>query len=321
MFFLNIDAHHLLEIFYSAQDNRQGMKYASKLLLFGEHTVLKGSQALAMPFPRFFGQWRYNNAVDQRLVAFAAYLQEAYFQRELKLADFKTDLYRGLYFDSNIPIGYGLGSSGALCAALYDVYAYQKIPTTDAARFQEIRNILAQMERFFHGASSGTDPLISYLRQPVLIHPHGQIAAVSLPGFSPDFTLFLLDTGIARQASEWIHFFSEKCKDTATGKAVDEALVPAVNDAIQAFLAANWIACSDAIVRISHLQFTHFREMITLPFQKLWQQGLDTALFSLKLCGAGGGGFILGCTQDWQSFQALLKSNGIEAYLRINSTD
>ena len=37
--------------------------------------------------------------------------------------------------------------------------------------------------------------------------------------------------------------------------------------------------------------------MIPLSFQTLWQQGLDTALFSLKLCGAGGGGFILGCTQ------------------------
>ncbi len=297
------------------------MRYASKLLLFGEHTVLSGSQALAMPFPRFFGQWQYGQAVDQRLVAFAEYLQGSDLQHELRVADFKTDLSKGLYFDSNIPMGYGLGSSGALCAALYDSYAYQKIPAEDAARFQELKSTLAQMERFFHGASSGTDPLISYLSQPVLIHPQGQIAAVSLPRFAADFTLFLLDTGIARQASEWIHFFSEKCRDATIGAMVKETLVPAVNEAIRAFLDANWAACSQAVASISHLQLTHFREMIPLSFQTLWQQGLDTALFSLKLCGAGGGGFILGCTQDWQGFQAFLKTYGAVSYLRVNSVD
>jgi mevalonate kinase len=34
--------------------------------------------------------------------------------------------------------------------------------------------------------------------------------------------------------------------------------------------------------------------MIPQSFQDLWQQGLDEGHFALKLCGAGGGGFLLG---------------------------
>ncbi len=36
-------------------------------------------------------------------------------------------LKTGLYFDSSIPQGYGVGSSGALVAAIYDKYAKNKI--------------------------------------------------------------------------------------------------------------------------------------------------------------------------------------------------
>jgi hypothetical protein len=36
--------------------------FFSKLLLFGEHTVNLGSQALAMPLPHFKGEWNYGGA-------------------------------------------------------------------------------------------------------------------------------------------------------------------------------------------------------------------------------------------------------------------
>ena len=38
-----------------------------------------------------------------------------------------SDLQNGMYFDSSIPQGYGVGSSGALVAAFYDRYAFNKI--------------------------------------------------------------------------------------------------------------------------------------------------------------------------------------------------
>ena len=32
-------------------------RYYSKLLLFGEHVIVKGSEALAIPYPRHYAQW------------------------------------------------------------------------------------------------------------------------------------------------------------------------------------------------------------------------------------------------------------------------
>ena len=37
-----------------------------------------------------------------------------------------ADLEKGMYFDSSIPMGYGVGSSGAIVAAIYDRYADHK---------------------------------------------------------------------------------------------------------------------------------------------------------------------------------------------------
>ena len=64
----------------------------------------------------------------------------------------ETDLDRKLYFDSSIPQGYGVGSSGALVAAIYDRYAVDKISKEEAIapqKLAEIKRVFANMESFF----------------------------------------------------------------------------------------------------------------------------------------------------------------------------
>ena len=46
---------------------------------------------------------------------------------EFDLDAFSNDIEGGMYFDSSIPQGYGVGSSGALVASIYDRYASEKI--------------------------------------------------------------------------------------------------------------------------------------------------------------------------------------------------
>src|SRR5690242_20746449 len=50
---------------------------------------------------------------------------------DLDLAALENDLNKGLYFDSSIPQGFGVGSSGALVAAIYDQYCKNKIEEKD----------------------------------------------------------------------------------------------------------------------------------------------------------------------------------------------
>ena len=46
--------------------------------------------------------------------------------------------------------------------------------------------------------------------------------------------------------------------------------------------------------------------MIPPDFKKIWRYGLDSNDYKLKLCGAGGGGFILGITKDFEKTKIIL---------------
>jgi len=77
---------------------------------------------------------------------------------------FKNDIGSGMYFDSSIPQGYGVGSSGALVASIYDQYAHNKITILENLtrdKLLKLKEIFSFMESFFHGKSSGLDPLNS----------------------------------------------------------------------------------------------------------------------------------------------------------------
>ncbi len=285
--------------------------YPAKVLLFGEYTVLKGSQALAMPFPHFGGQWQFSaqgKALQQRLQEWAATLLKL--QREGKLLSdldveaFQNDLQNGLSFQSNIPTGYGLGSSGALCAGLYDCYSTDGI----SPDYSNLKNELAQLESFFHGSSSGLDPLICLLNQAMLTGGEGKMKAVELPSQNGDGEgmLFLLDSEKSRKTGPLVQKFFDRCQNVDYEKRIFSELVPLADDAIHAFLQGDLATLFDAVHQISHFQFKYF-EVMVLPEQRaIWLEGLAGDAFKLKLCGAGGGGFVLGVAQDWAQTKLML---------------
>ena len=56
----------------------------------------------------------------------------------------------------------------------------------------------------------------------------------------------------------------------------------------------------------------NFKPMIPQQFHKLWKQGIETNDYYLKLCGSGGGGYILGFTQDLNKAKESLKDYKLE---------
>ena len=56
----------------------------------------------------------------------------------------------------------------------------------------------------------------------------------------------------------------------------------------------------------------HFKPMIPAQFHDLWKQGLETNDYYLKLCGSGGGGYILGFAPDFNKAQQALKDYKLE---------
>src|SRR5699024_7724287 len=110
----------------------------------------------------------------------------------------------------DIPIGYGLGSSGAITAAVYDhicVSGKEKTP-------ESVREELALMENYYHGASSGTDPLVAYLNRPVRINAgNGNIEIFNRDVLKENkSSLYLYDSKQPRLSQAYINYFSNQSK-------------------------------------------------------------------------------------------------------------
>ena len=113
----------------------RGHFFFAKILLFGEFGIINDCRGLSIPYNFFKGSLHLpeeendiTRTSHKNLYNYTQYLKGL--PSDLVLLDWEaleTDLDRKLYFDSSIPQGYGVGSSGALVAAIYDRYAVDKI--------------------------------------------------------------------------------------------------------------------------------------------------------------------------------------------------
>ena len=287
-------------------------KYHSKLLLFGEHTVNLGSQALAMPLQMFEANWEFSEDKSMQfgMKKFAFFLKDLQESGDalynIDYERFIHDLKNGLIFKSQVPTGYGAGSSGSLCAAIYDTYSIEKL-VGKWNELEQLKKIFSQMESYFHGKSSGVDPLICYLNEPLLLTSQGA-TTVTLPAYlNEGNAIFLLDTGIKRKAEPLIHWFMEQSQNVDFQQLIKEKLVPANNAAIAAFLEGHWTNLMKAAHDISVFQLENLLRLVPSDFISVWEDGIESDLFKLKICGAGGGGFILGVTKNFEETKNILK--------------
>ena len=111
--------------------------FYSKILLFGEYGIIEDSKGLSIPYNFFNGALKFSKLEtkdskksNKILLQFHKYLSGIP-DLDLDLSKFEKDLSNGIFFDSSIPQGYGVGSSGAIVAAVYDKYAKGKIKISE----------------------------------------------------------------------------------------------------------------------------------------------------------------------------------------------
>ena len=172
------------------------------------------------------------------------------------------------------------------------------------------------MESHFHGASSGVDPLISYLNSPILIKNKNELGPVMLPKFPKGpGGIFLLNTKRSRKTEPLVNLFLEKTSNERFNKICEDELIPITNACIDNFLKADTDSLLGNFKKLSEFQLEHLSPMIPKLYRDLWGQGITSDEFSLKLCGAGGGGFLMGITSDFRKIKQTLKSHEIRLLL------
>lgn len=306
----------------------KGPLFYSKILLFGEYGIIRDSKGLSIPYSFYNGalkreenpslEAKKSNENLKRFVSHLEILQKE--QPELvtfELATLKNDVETGMYFDSSIPQGYGVGSSGALVAAIYDKYAKNKITVLEnltREKLLRLKSIFGQMESFFHGKSSGLDPLNSYLSIPILINSKDNIEATGIPTQIPNgnSAVFLLDSGIVGETAPMVTIFMEKLKDQGFRKMLKSEFIKHTDACVENFLGGDMKSLFANTKKLSKVVLNNFKPMIPEQFHGIWQHGIDTNDYYLKLCGSGGGGYILGFTQNLEKVRISLKDYKLE---------
>ena len=306
----------------------KGPLFYSKILLFGEYGIIKDSKGLSIPYNFYNGALKVDKnpseeaiKSNESLSRFSKHLEELQKNNpslvKFDLDTLKFDIERGMYFDSSIPQGYGVGSSGALVAAIYDEYAQDKITVLENLtrdKLLKLKKIFGEMESFFHGKSSGLDPLNSYLSIPILINSQDNIEPAGIPSQTANGkgAVFLLDSGSIGETAPMVHIFMENMKQEPFRRMLKDQFVKHTDACVDDFLQGDVKSLFGNIKKLSHVVLNNFKPMIPAQFHKLWQNGIDTNDYYLKLCGSGGGGYILGFTEDIEKARKSLKDYKLE---------
>ena len=303
----------------------KGPLFYSKILLFGEYGIIKDSKGLSIPYNFYNGALKITDVntpfakdSNAKLFKFYNYLKNLNSSIvNFNLDKFHSDLKLGMYFDSSIPEGYGVGSSGALVAAVYDYYATNKITVLEnlnREKLLKLKDIFSTMESFFHGKSSGLDPLNSYLSIPILINSKKDIKVTGIPSQQRDGegAVFLLDSGEVSTTAPMINIFMEKMKKDGFRKMLNNQFIKYTNSCVEDFLNGDLSSLFQNTKKLSKVVFDNFKPMIPNKYHSLWKKGIDNDSYFLKLCGSGGGGYILGFTKNIEKAKKELTGHKIE---------
>ncbi len=306
----------------------KGPLFYSKILLFGEYGIIQDSKGLSIPYNFYNGALKTEeNPSDlaiksnSNLKLFVTYLTTLQNEQPdlviFNLDNLKKDIEGGMYFDSSIPQGYGVGSSGALVAAIYDKYAQNKITVLEnltREKLLKLKMIFSQMESFFHGKSSGLDPLNSYLSIPILIYSKDNIEATGIPTQATNGkgAVFLLDSGIVGETAPMVNIFMEKLKDQGFRTMLKSQFIKHTDACVENFLGGDLKSLFSNTKKLSKVVLNNFKPMIPEQFHGIWQNGIDSNDYYLKLCGSGGGGYILGFAEDLEKAKIALKDYKLE---------
>ena len=303
--------------------------FYAKILLFGEYGIIEDSQGLTLPYSFYKGTLKFSDnqsdfekKSNESLQKYSDYLTTLELPKDFKIdvEAFKKDIEKGLFFDSNIPQGYGVGSSGALVAAIFEKYSFKKYnpSTISKTQLKDLKKVFGELESFFHGKSSGIDPLICYMNLPILIENRESVDKVSIPKEEAGKgAIFLIDSGSIGETGPMVQIFFEKLKNEGFRKTLKEEFIKYNNACIDTFLNKEMTPFFKNLKNLSKRAYVHFKPMIPNNLYNAWKKGLDTNAYYLKLCGSGGGGYILGFAPDYAKADKMLEGFNKEVIYRF----
>ena len=114
------------------------------------------------------------------------------------------------------------------------------------------------------------------------------------------------------ETAPMVSIFMENLKDNGFRTMLKSQFIKYTDACVENFLHGDVKSLLENTKQLSKVVLNNFKPMIPEQFHQVWQKGIDTNDYYLKLCGSGGGGYILGFTQDLDKAKASLKDYKLE---------
>lgn len=272
----------------------EGRTYG-KWILAGEHSVLRGSPALAFPLLSRSLHLAYQPSDNPSQVRFGgSYGSElqllflGVLERALETLGRPVAAFTGDFsIHSDLPVGAGLGASAALCAGIGRWCEYQGyVPASNVYEFSR------QLENLFHGESSGVDIAVSISGHGVRF-VRGQKIATIQPAWNPK--LYLSYSGSRGVTSECVGKVNDLIRsDMALGERIDQQMKESVRLCERA-LSVDEASGTPLLSQGINLASQCFEQwgLVTGGLQTHLELLRKSGAIAVKPTGSGGGGYAL----------------------------
>lgn len=269
-----------------------------KIILFGEHSVVYGRPALAVPLPQLRARAHVENRADAgiliqaRNVGRTIHLNgkhdddplEVIVRRTLETLEvagnFKIEI------DSEIPLASGLGSGAAVSTAIVRAIAahFERSLSPD-----EISALVYETEKLYHGTPSGIDnTVIAYEQAIRFVRGQGSVPFV----IARPFTLAIANTGIASATLNTVGDVRRGWElDPARYENIFDRIAQVVREAEDELASGENDRLGDLMNRNQLL--LQELDVSSAEVERLIRAGLDAGARGGKLSGGGRGGNVI----------------------------
>src|SRR5699024_10127281 len=144
-------------------------------------------------------------------------------------------------------------------------------------KLKELKKSLGNLESYFHGVSSGLDPLSIILNEPILYRSTQDIATTKLPPPSTekDNVIFLLDSKYPRTTARMMRLFNNLHSKKAFKEKFNQHVKENNNEAILNFLENDTDSFYHSMYNLSDFQLKYMKDFFPEPLQKEVAAGLN----------------------------------------------